>query len=163
MEELRLIALAIILPVTFYTELSAGKIYNWMTLPAIGLGLLLAVLDGLPAFSDAVGGALIGGGIFFLPYLIAGLSRGRPIVGGGDVKLATAIGALTNVSFVLLVVWWGGLVGGLIGLGVIAWKLFLARRAPQAEKPAVPVLMVRIPFGTALCVGVAIAFVQQYL
>lgn len=163
MEELRLIALATILPVTFYTELSAGKIYNWMTVPAICLGFLLAALDGWPSLMNAVGGAVIGGGIFFLPYLIAGLSRGRPVVGGGDVKLATAIGALTNTQFVIGVIWWAGLVGGLIGLGVIGWKLFVARRAATDDKPAVPALMVRIPFGTALCVGVAIAFAQQYL
>lgn len=165
MEDLRLVALAIILPITFYTELSEGKIYNWMTLPAIGLGLFLAGLMGWNPFLDSVWGAVLGGGIFFLPYLIAGLSRGRPVMGGGDVKLATAIGALTGPSFVLQVIWWGGLVGGLIGLGVIGWKVFVARASePESGKaPLSQALMVRIPFGTALCMGVAIAFTLQYL
>jgi prepilin peptidase CpaA len=163
MEEFKLLALAVILPVTFYTELTAGKIYNWMTLPAIALGLLLSGVEGLEPLVSAITAALIGGGIFFLPYLISGLSRGRPVVGGGDVKLAAAIGALTNTYFVLWTIWWGVLAGGLMGLGVIAWRM--VKPPPKEEDGAsrVPVLLVRVPFGTALCVGVCIAFTQVYL
>ena len=162
MEPFKLLALAILLPVTFYTELTAGKIYNWMTLPAIALGLLLSGVEGLPHFVTALSAALIGGGIFFLPYLISGLSRGRPVVGGGDVKLAAAIGALTSVSFVLWTIWWGVLAGGLMGLGVIVWRM--VKPPPKDEdSPRTPVLLIRVPFGTALCVGVCIAFVRFYL
>jgi prepilin peptidase CpaA len=162
MEPLKLIALAILLPVTFYTELTAGKIYNWMTLPAISLGLFLSFFDGWESLGVAVTAAVIGGGIFFFPYLISGLSRGRPVVGGGDVKLAAAIGALTDVLFVLHAVWWGVLFGGIMGLSVILWRVY--KPPPKKEgEPTVPVLLVRIPFGTALCAGVAMAFTQFYL
>ncbi len=162
MEDFKLLALAMILPVTFYTELTAGKIYNWMTLPAIALGLLLSGLEGFQALQAAVAAALIGGGIFFLPYLISGLSRGRPVVGGGDVKLAAAIGALTSIPFVLWTIWWGVLAGGLMGLGVIVWRMM--KPPPKDEDaPRTPVLLIRIPFGTALCVGVCIAFLEIYL
>lgn len=162
MEDFKLLALAIIVPVTFYTELSAGKIYNWMTLPAIALGLLLSGVEGLDQFITALSAALIGGGIFFLPYLISGLSRGRPVVGGGDVKLAAAIGALTYTTFVLWTIWWGVLAGGLMGLGIIVWRM-MRPPAKEEDKPPTPVLLVRVPFGTALCVGVCIAFSQFHL
>jgi len=162
MEDFKLLALAIILPVTFYTELTEGKIYNWMTLPAIALGLLLSGVEGLPSFLSALSAALIGGGIFFLPYLVSGLGRGRPVVGGGDVKLAAAIGALSNTIFVLWTIWWGVLAGGLMGIAVIVWRI-MKPPPKEDDKPPVPVLLIRIPFGTALCVGVCIAFTQIYL
>jgi prepilin peptidase CpaA len=162
MELYKLLALAIILPVTFYTELAAGKIYNWMTLPAIALGLLLSGVEGLESFLTALFAAVIGGGIFFFPYLISGLSRGRPVVGGGDVKLAAAIGALSFPYFVLSTIGWGVVAGGLMGLGVIAWRM-LKPPPKEEDTPRTPVLLVRVPFGTALCVGVCIAFVQIHL
>lgn len=169
------------IPVVIYTELKEGKIYNWLTLPALALGLLLALLVGLPTtmgqefppgnttFMHCLWAALLAGGIFFVPYLISGLSRGRPVIGGGDVKLAAAIGALMGVSFCLKVIYYSVLTGGAIGLGIIAWKAVSSRFRKQeqeeekAQTEAVSLLTLRIPFGTAICMGVMIAFMQQFL
>lgn len=195
----QLLALGVVVTITMYTELRDGKIYNWMTLPALGLGLLLAALGGRAAFYDALAGVVVGGGIFFLPYLVSGISRGRPVIGGGDVKLAAAIGALTGLRFTLSVVYYGVLSGAVIGLAVIGWRYFSRRQqkkmlsphpspdtdsvqpdkqakenvghvdgddgreAGDGEQPPPSVWLTRIPFGTAICVGVLITFYLEAL
>lgn len=159
MDELKLLVLGIILTVTVYTEWSVGKVYNWMTIPALSLGFFLALLEGWSSFKIAFAAAVIGGGIFFLPYVISSISRGRPVIGGGDVKLAAAIGALSHIQFVLATIWWGILVGGLMGIGCIMWRVFNSRKSSPKERPSI--FLIRVPFGIALSCGAIIALGLQ--
>lgn len=87
--------LAITLAFCIFTDCFQGRITNSITVPAMLLGLALGAAEhGWHGLMDSAFGLIVGGGILFFPFLIGG-------IGGGDVKLAAAIGALTNWLFVL--------------------------------------------------------------
>jgi prepilin signal peptidase PulO-like enzyme (type II secretory pathway) len=163
------LALAALIPFVMYYELKENKIYNVLTVPAIALGLLLGMLEGQPRFY--LMGLVVGGGLFFFPYMVSGLTRPRPVIGGGDVKLAAAIGALMGMWFVLWTTYYAIFLGVGYWLVTLAWRL--ARRRKRAATPAeagppgeagedatprIPVLLGRIPFGTAMCAGIFCVF-----
>lgn len=159
------LALLLLVVVTVYTELKEGKIYNWLTLPAIGLGLFLALLQGWDQFLGSVWGMLIGGGIFLFPYLLSGLATGRPVIGGGDVKFIAAVGALTGIFFTLQVIYYAVLIGVVFGILTVAWYRIRAWRRPAEEEPqgGKPSLWsMRVPFGTALSVAVVLTIKDFY-
>lgn len=68
------------------TDYRAGKVYNWLTLPLFGLGLLVAAWTGAHALLSASLGAGLALAIF-LPLFLLG------VFGAGDVKLLMALGA----------------------------------------------------------------------
>lgn len=74
--------------VAAFTDYRSGKIYNWLTLPAIVLGLALAaVFQGWYGLGQAVMGLGVAGALF-LPLFATG------VLGGGDVKLMMAMGTV---------------------------------------------------------------------
>lgn len=147
---------------TVFTELKHGKIYNWLTIPAILTGLLLASFRGLGELQGAFAGMVIGGGIFLIPYLMSGLATGRPVIGGGDVKFTAAVGSLTGVHFTLWVIYYGILIGAAIGFGTLAWK-WAARRWGKREpgERGESLWLMKLPFGTALATAVIIVLIQS--
>lgn len=83
--------------IAMYTDLKWGRIYNWLTFPAIftGWALNLAIY-GMPGLAYSVAATLLG--IFiYIPFALFGL------MGMGDVKLLGAIGALGGSYFVFSV------------------------------------------------------------
>lgn len=97
------------------TDLWRQKIYNWLTLPAILLGLVLNGLQfGLPGLLNAFLGLLLGGGL----YLILGLLGAMR---GGDIKLAAAVGALLGWRLTLSALYYGAILGGIFAL---FWSLY---------------------------------------
>lgn len=92
-----------------YTDIRWGKIYNWLTLPAILLGLLLRpILYGWSGLGDALGGFAIAFGIGFVLFVLKALT-------GGDVKLIAAIGALAGFKFAAAMLLYTALAGGVLG------------------------------------------------
>lgn len=74
-----------------FTDARSGRIPNWLTLPAAALGLLSSALIG-----GAEGAILSALGLVAsaaVPWLMHRATRGQAI-GGGDVKLFAALGAL---------------------------------------------------------------------
>ncbi len=127
-------------------DLDCQIIPDEISLGGTALGLLVAALVSLyPGFSpvgplvglpDAAAGAFAG---FSLLYMIGRLSRGG--MGGGDVKLAAAIGAFLGLKGGLLALLAASLVGGFAGLFLIVTGL-------RARKDLVP-------FGPYLALGAA--------
>jgi prepilin peptidase CpaA len=73
------------------TDARSGTIPNTLTLPALALGPILGALDaGLLGIGQALLGAVLS---MLAPYVLFRTSRGTAI-GGGDVKLLAALGAL---------------------------------------------------------------------
>ena len=68
-------------------DVRTGYLPDRLVLPLGALGLLLSALGVLAPLASSLAGAAFGGGLFLLVYR---LSRGG--MGGGDVKLAAAIG-----------------------------------------------------------------------
>jgi len=150
--------------VAAYTDLAHGKVYNWCTLPAVFIGLLLAYIIGGLNEEGKVGllqsglGLLLGGGIFGLFFLLGAF-------GAADVKLAAAVGALKGWYFTLGAIVYSALVGGILALGLLIWKgqvrrglrdtlvaLVRPRRSQKilgADSPA----GLTVPYGFAISIG----------
>jgi leader peptidase (prepilin peptidase) / N-methyltransferase len=112
------------------------RIPNALIYPATLLALAGALLLGREAMTQALGGLLLAGGIFFVFWLI-----GRGQLGLGDVKLSGFVGALLGASGVPLY-----LVAGVTAGAVGAIVLLLAGRGRRSTMPYGPFLA----FGAAL-------------
>jgi len=118
-----------------------------LTLPGIGLGLLLQPwIDGV-SLLDAVVGALIGAGSLILLINVWYWLREQEGMGLGDVNLMALIGAFLGWKGALLALFGGALAGALVGISLIA-----ARRLGFTSK---------LPFGTFLAVGALLALFSR--
>ena len=73
------------------TDLRTGRIPNWLTLPVVGISpVLFAILQGRIGAVLSLFGLVLSGAV---PWLLYRSTQGRGI-GGGDVKLFAALGAL---------------------------------------------------------------------
>lgn len=126
------VALAFLLLVITFIDLDHQLILNRLSYPGIAVGLVFAAAQG--RLAPAVLSALGAGGLI---ALIVIASRGG--MGEGDIKLAAMIGAFLGWPGVAVALFTGFMVGGVIGVGLLALRL---RRRRDA-----------IPFGPALAAG----------
>lgn len=97
-------------------DLRSRKIPNWLTFSVTAAGLAGSFwLYGWYGALGSVNGWLAGMGIFLLPFLLGGM-------GGGDVKMMGAVGALKGASFVVEAALLVALYGGLMALALVIWK-----------------------------------------
>jgi prepilin peptidase CpaA len=146
-----------------WTDARTGRIPNLLTLPAIPLGLGLgAIQAGWVGFGSAALGALL---CFAVPYVLFRSSRGQAI-GGGDVKLFAALGALLGTSAGLEVELASLVLLAVFALLALTWRgqlLALLRRTfwlainwalpQQRRRPLEPELMLTMRMGPAICVA----------
>lgn len=114
------------LAVAAYTDVRWRKVPNWLTLPAVPLGMLFWLIVGLSSAEDptAMQGltrSLIGFAAGFFPALVI-YSMGA--LGGGDVKTLGALGAICAAWEVVL----GTAFYGLIIAFVMAIVLMVRRK-----------------------------------
>jgi len=164
------IVLVCVLVTAAVCDLSRGKVFNWLTYPAVAVGLGLAAVRGAAAghtwdaLADGFLGFAFGFGVLLVAYLVGGM-------GGGDVKLMGAVGALVGWNGLadyaaLHAVLYSFLSAVAVGLILMIWrgqtrtvfrKLWLAVRIllmPGATvDEAVGEETFRVPFGFAVCVG----------
>lgn len=99
------------------------RIPNWLCLAGLILALLLRAGEGL----DSLGAGLAGSGIAFLAALPLFLVRG---LGGGDVKLLTAVGAFLGPERLLIALLVTAVSGGVLSALAItrrkAWRQTIA-------------------------------------
>ena len=93
-----------------YTDVRWGKIFNHLTMPAIVLGLIINLLTGLDGFMHSIAGMGLGLGLFLVSCLL-----GR-ILGGGDIKLLMAVGALQGPAFLAWTILWTAIIGGVLAV-----------------------------------------------
>lgn len=99
----------------FVTDARTGHIPNWLTLPPIGIGLLLAgFIGGLDGLLGAILAVVVCG---FVPMLLF-MSKG---MGGGDVKLFAAIAALLGLELGLQAEFMCFVIACFYALGRLAW------------------------------------------
>jgi len=92
------------------TDIRERRIPNLITGPAIAAGLMLHfVYGGWGGLGDAALAGLIGGVLFLVFFLAGGM-------GAGDVKLMTAIGCITGLAPLLLIMVSTALAGSLFAL-----------------------------------------------
>jgi len=116
-----------LLALSVFTDATRGKVYNFITLPALATGLVIALLAdaGSPAqgswllvmvgneFLSSLAGIALAIGIFGFAYLMG-------MLGGGDVKLMAAIGALMGWRFFLEAAVLTACVGAVIAIVILA-------------------------------------------
>jgi prepilin peptidase CpaA len=145
------------------SDARSGTIPNRLTLPGLALGLVLGALgDGGWGFGAALCGAALS---FLAPYLVFRGSRGVAI-GGGDVKLFAALGALLGprrglevelaalgllVGFSLLLLTWRG---RLLSTFARAFWLSIGRALPRRWRREVPHdALLSLRMGPAICLA----------
>ncbi len=163
MELARDILLYIVIAVCAITDVMYGKIFNRITYPAIMLGLIINLFLGMGSFQSSVIGMLVAFVLFLIVFMIGGL-------GGGDVKLMTAIGAIKGYPFVMYAAFYSALVGGLMSIGIMIWRGRFIRGMRNIFRvlfsyifsfvfPGIKPLSLnpeeseKIPFGFAICLG----------
>jgi prepilin peptidase CpaA len=155
MDRTTLLALILIIgiPTVFY-DIRSRRIPNWITIPACFTGLALAgILAGSEGLASSVRGLFVGGGTFFMLFLMGWM-------GAGDVKLLGAVGAIFGypdiVNAVLLTV----LTGGVLAVAQMTlyhtWNKCFSRfrliRRKETE-PENQSFAVTVPYGLAIVAG----------
>lgn len=153
-QQIALLASAVLLVWAAITDLIDFRIPNPVSFTVAALYpiyLLAGWLGGAPA--DWAGGVLAGAGVFVLGFALFNVG----LVGGGDVKLMSAValwvGLAGLVPFMLIV----GLAGGLLSLGLVAAKAVAYARQPASRPADMPVwravLQQPAPYGLAIAIG----------
>lgn len=130
-----------IVTVSVFTDLATGYIFDSVTLPGLGLALIIGMIDG-HLTQIAEGALLLSGSI----VLLHALSRGRGI-GLGDAKLAACVGALLGAKSGLRSLGFAFVLGGMYATIVL-----LCRRARSKQS---------VPFAPYLAAGALIELALQ--
>ncbi|MBX3306244.1 MAG: prepilin peptidase [Nitrospira sp.] len=111
-----IIPLTALLIIAIYTDLRWFRIPNWLTFPAMGLGMALhGWIGGLDEALFGLVGLGVGMGLFVLPYACKA-------IGAGDVKLMAAIGSMVGPSGALSIAILSVLAGGIYALGAMIYQ-----------------------------------------
>lgn len=135
----------ILIPALYY-DLRRNVIPNYLTVSGICFGVIMSFLLGEPEqVKGHLFGLVLGFGFFYILYLFGW-------VGGGDVKLMGAIGALKGVSFVVNTIIYTSIFGGVIAI------LFLLVSFFKRED----LKSLKVPYGTAICLGSFFVLAMEY-
>jgi len=157
----------LLLGVSAYWDLRYRKIPNWATLPGIVLGLgMNGLFRGWGGMKASGAGFLIGFGALLVLFVLSWM-------GGGDVKLMAAIGALKGYPFVVSALWCSLIAGVLLGVIMLIWNrktlrtfknIFLvigSRLTPLIPKQDIKREETqKIPFGLAIVLGTLWAMIM---
>lgn len=115
--------LIIFILIAFYTDVRYQKIPNWLTGSGVIAGFLYYIIrDGL------ISGMLFSGLGFSVSTVILLLLYFIKGVGGGDVKLFSAIGALTGIEFSLYSLMYSVLFAGFIAVILLVYRTPFIKR-----------------------------------
>jgi prepilin peptidase CpaA len=131
-------------------DLARRQIANWIPAAALAGGLGWQIgQHGWWGWLYALGGAAAGFGVFLIFYLLGGM-------GGGDIKLMAGFGALLGASRLLEAALWTAGTGGLLALGVLAFRSLRKRMGAPAG-----VASDSIPYAPAIALGVWLSLVPK--
>lgn len=144
------------------TDLARGRIYNVVTLPVLGLGLVFSAwTDGWTGARDSVAAALLGLALYGWMFRIG-------VMGGGDVKLLMALGSWGGPRFTIETAFLALMLGGALALVLLAVKrrlvdfvrrmrrfvLSLAVRELEIETPTID-RKLTMPYGVPIAAAAA--------
>ncbi len=162
-------------------DLRRGKVPNWLTYPAILLGLFGHAVVGYASgevFSGGaeqmgLAGALKGFAMGFFPLLLCWMAGG---IGGGDAKLMGAVGALGGWKLALGAMLFGFVIAGLMAVIVMIRKRIVRRTVRRVWHTVVLLIIPgakpvdptgpdspTVPLAVALCLGTFVAMLEQVI
>jgi prepilin peptidase CpaA len=166
--------LAAILLIAVVTDLRSHRIYNWLTFPAIALGLLIHTVEaGLPGMGFALGGIAVAS----LSLILFALGA----MGAGDVKvkLLGAVGTLMGPHFTAWTLLCTAILGGVLGVvyaarhgalghtlknALIGGHVCATLHAPeQLRGMALTSKVGKMPYAPAIALGVLSVLLLKYL
>jgi len=148
--------LLIALIISLITDLKSRLIYNVVTIPTAIIGFTLnGVFFGLDGLRNSAIGFTIG----FAVFLLFGM-------GGGDVKLMGAIGALKGWLFTLTSIMYIGVAGGLFAIIYLIWTgKFLKTLIntfnmvfKRSEFKKTEAQRIYLPYGPVIFIGVILTY-----
>jgi prepilin peptidase CpaA len=155
-----------ILTVALVTDLQTRKIYNWLTFPAMLVGLVLSVaFGGLAGLQASLIGFFAGSLVFALGFFMGGA------MGAGDVKLMAAIGLWLGWPNVVASVLYVTVCGGVVALAStiyhgtlpkllknLYWAMMgLAMPGGKASVAAEDSAAPPLPYGVSIFLGTVLA------
>jgi len=154
--------LVVMLVVATWTDVTARRIPNWLTISGIVAGLAVRVSLGLgPLWGGVLGFAVAC--LLALPFFATG------VLGGGDAKLLMAVGVFMGPADILPAALAIALVGGVVavieaarrgvlvptlascGLLLVSW-VTLGRRG-HSSRPVAGAERLAVPYGVAIAAG----------
>lgn len=109
--------------IAVYADFTTGKIPNKLTIPFIAIGLVLqSAAHGLYGFMQSLGGA---GAVVLLFLVFGNISK----VGGGDIKLMAAAGAITGLALALWAILLSAVAGGILAIAAMVKHKMLLKFA----------------------------------
>lgn len=152
--------LAVLCVVCTYTDLRDQTINDWATLPALALGIVLAVvLHGLDGLVSGLLGMAIGFGVFGLFWYMG-------VMASGDVFMMGAVGALVRFPLVLYAMLYASILGVVVAfvwaathgqlrqVGRNMVSMFSRRKKTSAEgSEGEESKKTPFPFGVAIAAG----------
>jgi len=153
------------------SDVRSNRIPNWLTYGGLALALTLrAAVGGWRSLEQGVGGILLGGGVFFVFFLVHG-------IGAGDVKLMAAVGAWVGPHSTLGVLIATALSGGVLALVYMAFYkrvgstfrnlgalLRFHLRAGVRPHPELNLQgpeTIRLPYGLAIAMGTLYLLISE--
>jgi leader peptidase (prepilin peptidase)/N-methyltransferase len=117
------IILASALIIVAFIDLNEQIVPDVISLPGIGVGLILSFFVPYITFISSALGALVGGGIILIIALVGSIIFKKEAMGGGDVKLAAMIGAFLGWRYTIISLFLGFFLGALTGIILIMAKI----------------------------------------
>jgi prepilin peptidase CpaA len=152
------------------SDVRARRIPNWLSYGSLAIALALrGILGSWHGLEQALGGMLVGGGIFFVLFLVGGM-------GAGDVKLMAAVGAWAGLKQSGSLLLATALAGGVLA---VVYMVFYRRVAstvinagqllrfhvtsglkPHPELSLQSQAALRMPYGLAIAAGTLYLFLS---
>ncbi len=153
-----------------YTDIRSRKIPNWLTIPLIVIAPLgWGIAGGWHSLLLSLCGVILGMALLIIPAIMGGM-------GGGDLKLLMAFGALGGPIYVTNVFIYTVIAGGIAAVLLLAkqgelirmikegslwlWWLLISR---GAIKTSVTASKLTMPYALCLAFGAVIALYYPYI
>ena len=167
---IRCIGLFLLIGFSLFTDLRNKKIPNTITITGMIFGIgINTIIAGMGGLQDSIKGMIVAFVFTIVPFIIGG-------IGGGDLKLLLAVGALMGMSFVVMALAYTAATGAVIAiiLSIYYKRLRISLRniknyllctiltqklvvIEQKEQP------VYFPYSVAIAIGSVAAFFNNLL
>lgn len=156
------------------TDLRRRRVYDWLTLPSIVIGVVGNLfLGGVMGNDENIGllGSLCGLGLCFIPMILLWRLGG---IGGGDVKLLSAVGAILGWRLALDVMFASFITAAFFAVILILRSRltkqtfnnigrYVFRKMSKEDKIKMSQESPKLPFAVAVAVGVIAVIIFREL